>query len=70
MDAYFNYMNENGGVHGRQIKLVAYDDQYQPAKDIYVQKGIPVLVAGTGATEFVNPPIENWFGSSWLNYEV
>lgn len=32
LQAYFNYVNDNGGVNGRKIKLISYDDQYQPAK--------------------------------------
>ena len=28
MDAYFAYVNDNGGVHGRKIKLIVGDDQY------------------------------------------
>lgn len=34
IDSYFNYVNENGGVHGRQLELIAYDDQYQPAQTV------------------------------------
>ncbi|MGG1675024.1 ABC transporter substrate-binding protein [Neobacillus sp. NRS-1170] len=34
MDAYFQYINEKGGVNGRKIKLIAYDDQYQPTKAV------------------------------------
>lgn len=30
MKAYFDYVNENGGVHGRKITLVVKDDQYVP----------------------------------------
>ena len=30
--AYFNYVNANGGINGRKIKLVVKDDQYSPAK--------------------------------------
>jgi len=30
--AYFNYVNANGGINGRKIKYVVYDDQYNPAK--------------------------------------
>lgn len=41
IQAYFNYVNENGGVLGRKLKLVAYDDQYQPAKTI---SGVQKLV--------------------------
>jgi branched-chain amino acid transport system substrate-binding protein len=30
--AYFHMVNESGGVEGRKLKLVAYDDSYDPAK--------------------------------------
>jgi len=30
--AYFNLINEEGGVNGRKLKLLAYDDSYDPAK--------------------------------------
>ncbi len=29
---YFSLVNEEGGVHGRKLRLVAYDDSYDPAK--------------------------------------
>ena len=32
MEGVFNRVNEAGGVHGRQIKLIAYDHGYQPPK--------------------------------------
>lgn len=38
IDSYFNYVNENGGVNGRQLKLIAYDDQYQPAQAVQAAK--------------------------------
>ena len=28
--SYLNHINDQGGVHGRQIKVVAYDDSYDP----------------------------------------
>jgi ABC-type branched-subunit amino acid transport system substrate-binding protein len=28
--AYFRYINDNGGVHGRKISLIKYDDKYEP----------------------------------------
>ena len=31
IQAYFDYVNENGGVHGRQLKLIAYDGEYTPS---------------------------------------
>ena len=30
--AYFNLINDEGGVNGRKLKLFAYDDSYDPAK--------------------------------------
>lgn len=30
--AYFDAINEQGGVHGRKLKLIASDDSYDPAK--------------------------------------
>jgi branched-chain amino acid transport system substrate-binding protein len=31
-EAYFSLINDEGGVAGRKLKLVAYDDSYDPAK--------------------------------------
>ncbi len=32
--AYINEINSQGGIHGRKIKLIAYDDQYDPVKTV------------------------------------
>ncbi len=32
--AYFNMINEQGGINGRKIKLVQYDDAYSPPKAV------------------------------------
>lgn len=32
--AYLNHVNDQGGVHGRKIKLIAHDDSYEPDKAI------------------------------------
>jgi ABC-type branched-subunit amino acid transport system substrate-binding protein len=34
MRAYFDYVNSKGGVHGRKITLVAYDDEYRAGKTV------------------------------------
>ncbi len=34
IQAYFDYTNDQGGVHGRKLIMIAYDDQYQPAKTV------------------------------------
>jgi branched-chain amino acid transport system substrate-binding protein len=31
-NAYFSLINDEGGVHGRKLKLISYDDSYDPAK--------------------------------------
>jgi len=36
MRAYFDYVNSNGGVHGRKIKLLVGDDHYNPADTMEV----------------------------------
>src|SRR5262245_2484100 len=33
--AYLQMVNAQGGVHGRTIKLVAYDDGYEPERTIH-----------------------------------
>ncbi|MEK3936847.1 ABC transporter substrate-binding protein [Sporosarcina sp. FSL W7-1349] len=38
VESYFNYINENGGVNGRTLKLVAYDNQGEPAKTVQMVK--------------------------------
>ncbi|MFZ7128652.1 MAG: ABC transporter substrate-binding protein [Desulfobacterales bacterium] len=30
--AYIHHVNENGGVHGRRIRVIAYDDGYDPPR--------------------------------------
>lgn len=32
--AYFNMINDHGGVHGRKIKLISLDDAYSPPKTV------------------------------------
>lgn len=38
LQAYFNYINAQGGVNGRQIKLIVEDDQYTPANTVAAVK--------------------------------
>ncbi|WP_374357131.1 ABC transporter substrate-binding protein, partial [Chitinimonas sp.] len=32
--AYFSQLNASGGIHGRRVKLVSYDDGYEPERTI------------------------------------
>ncbi len=34
MNAYFNWVNKNGGVYGRKIELIIADDQLNPSKTV------------------------------------
>jgi ABC-type branched-subunit amino acid transport system substrate-binding protein len=33
-EAYLKIVNESGGVHGRKIKLIVYDDGYEPGRTV------------------------------------
>jgi ABC-type branched-subunit amino acid transport system substrate-binding protein len=33
-DAYFNMINSEGGINGRKIKFISYDDAYSPPKTV------------------------------------
>jgi branched-chain amino acid transport system substrate-binding protein len=54
MQAYFNYINENGGIYGREIELIVADDQFNPAKTVVEvrrmveQDGVFAIVGGLG----------------------
>jgi branched-chain amino acid transport system substrate-binding protein len=54
IDAAFNVANANGGVHGRQLRLVAVDDGYEPArtaetvKKLYEQDRVFGMVGNVG----------------------
>ncbi len=99
IESYFKYVNEQGGVHDRQLTLIAYDDQYQPGRTVQLTKrlvdedevfamlanvctpcnvaarplnersGIPMIMTSSGSSQFVDPPIPNYMGSSIANYE-
>jgi len=34
IDAYFNWVNNNGGIYGRKIELIGADDQFNPSKTV------------------------------------
>jgi branched-chain amino acid transport system substrate-binding protein len=37
-EAYFKRLNEQGGINGRKVKLLVYDDQYSPPKTVEVAR--------------------------------
>lgn len=38
LQSYFNYVNDNGGVDGRTIKLIAYDDKFETKTTLQMAK--------------------------------
>lgn len=52
--AYFDYVNANGGIHGRQIEYVVRDDAYNPTNttkvtnELLLQDEIFAMVGGLG----------------------
>lgn len=60
---YFRHINENGGVYGRQIKMIVEDHQYNPQKAVVAAKKLIekdqvfclYQVIGTSTTEAIRP---------------
>ncbi|MCA9549803.1 MAG: ABC transporter substrate-binding protein [Myxococcales bacterium] len=54
MEAYIDFVNANGGVHGRKLAFVYRDDQYNAAKtplavrDLVEREGVFAMVGGIG----------------------
>ena len=54
IEAYFNKVNAEGGVHGRQIEWISYDDGYSPPKTVeqvrrlVEQDQVDILFANAG----------------------
>jgi branched-chain amino acid transport system substrate-binding protein len=54
MDAYFKWINANGGIHGRKLVHHYFDDGYNPArtiagvKQLQEQRGMFAWVGGVG----------------------
>lgn len=38
LEAYIDKVNDDGGVNGRKLQVVSYDDEYQPAKSLAAAK--------------------------------
>ena len=54
MEAYFAYINDEGGIHGRQLRLLIKDDGYDAARtpgvvtELVEQDGVFALLGGNG----------------------
>jgi branched-chain amino acid transport system substrate-binding protein len=51
-EAYFRMINAEGGINGRKIKFISYDDAYSPAKAVEQARK---LVEGDGVLLVFNP---------------
>jgi len=58
MEAYFKYVNDNGGVYGRKITLIQKDDQYSPqlsiakTNELILKDKVFALVGPLGTANF------------------
>src|SRR5205823_2055499 len=48
IEAAFNAANANGGVHGRQLRLIATDDGYEPGRTDWRLRRLPPGLPGPG----------------------
>ncbi|MBI5442698.1 MAG: ABC transporter substrate-binding protein [Deltaproteobacteria bacterium] len=72
--AYFDYINDQGGIHGRKIEYVAYNDDFSPPKSVAAARklverdevflfanpmGTPTTLAALPVAKEFNVPIMN-----------
>lgn len=74
IDAYFQYINDNGGVNGRKLVLVSRDDGYDPARSVAAarelidRENVFAFVAGIGtANGLAVMPIVQREGIPWIS---
>jgi len=59
MNAYFKYVNDNGGVYGRSIKLIIKNDEYSPklavekTKELLTKDKVFALVGALGTANHI-----------------
>ncbi len=73
VDAYFRYINDQGGIHGRQLVLATRDDGYDPARtvgavrELIDSQGVFAFVAGVGtANGLAALPLIQRAGTPWV----
>ena len=73
IEAYFDYINDQGGIHGRNLVLETRDDGYDPARTVSVvrelidREGVFAFVAGVGtANGLAAMPLIQRAGIPWV----
>lgn len=73
IDAYFRYINDQGGIHGRQLVLQSRDDGYDPARTVSAvrelidREGVFAFVGGVGtANGLAALPLIQRAGVPWV----
>jgi len=65
-ESYFKYINDQGGINGRKLEYIAYNDDFEPAESVAAAKKLLekdqvfmfVTPMGTGTTAAVRPIAE------------
>jgi branched-chain amino acid transport system substrate-binding protein len=65
-EAYFKFINDQGGINGRKLEYIAYNDDYEPPKSVAAAKKLLekdqafmfITPMGTGTTAAVRPIAE------------
>lgn len=73
VDAYFRYINDQGGIHGRKLVLASRDDGYDPARtvagvrELIDREQVFAFVAGVGtANGLAAMPLLQRAGVPWV----
>ncbi len=73
IEAYFQYLNDQGGIHGRNLTLVSRDDGYDPARTVAAVRemidsvGVFAFAAGVGtANGLAVMPLIQREGAPWV----
>src|SRR2546427_8238115 len=62
VDLYFKAVNDGGGIHGRKVRTVDYDDGYKPqeaganTRKLLEQDGVFAIIAPPGTAPGVGTP--------------
>src|SRR5215831_1544836 len=73
-EAYFKMVNDNGGINGRKINFISYDDGYSPTQTAVQKyhnaKKVPQLFLATGASKWNDPKDFPWTMGFQPSYRV